>query len=202
MDLAGQELHVFASISSAAGTRNRAKALIGLAESNPNHADTLAACATVLLAAALEQAVQSVLSMAAETVAFDKDFPVSETEPALYHDATLWWRVQQLPSVLSEGRFRLQHNHKLTKALGELIKTRNKLVHVNEPAHHLIGPNDQIKIENGRVKVNIKQSLNPWGSVKLEQAKTYEAAVGAYFSEVLFPESGQMKNGIIITARR
>jgi hypothetical protein len=82
-----------------------------LAESNPDNAKTLSACATNLLAAALEQAVKTILTEAAEKAAFENEIHISETEPAEYDDKTIWWRVQQLPSVLTEGRFRLLHNH-------------------------------------------------------------------------------------------
>jgi hypothetical protein len=62
MDLTGQELHLIAFLSSAQDTLKRAEAIIGLAESNPDNATTLSACATILLAAALEQAVRTILS--------------------------------------------------------------------------------------------------------------------------------------------
>ena len=90
MDLTGQELHVIAFLSSAQDTLKRAKAIIELAESNPDNATTLSACATILLAAALEQAVRTILSESAETVAFENEVHVSETEPAEYDDKSIW----------------------------------------------------------------------------------------------------------------
>ncbi len=202
MDLTGQDLHVIAFLSSAQDTLERAKSIISLAESNPDHAKTLSACATILLATALEQAVKTLFSKAAETAAFENEIPVSKTEPAEYDDQSIWWRVQSLPSVLSEQKFRLAHNHTLTKALGELIRARNTLVHVDEPAVHLVGPNDQIKIEDGRIRVSFEQPLSPWACVKLEKVKTFQMAVDAYFTEVLFPESGHIKEGTIVVPRR
>ncbi len=202
MDLTGQELHVVAFLSSAKDTLKRAKAIVRLAESNPKDAKTLSACATVMLSTALEQAVRTILSEGAERAAVEKNVHVSETTAAEYEDATMWWRVQQLPSVLTEGGFRFAHSHKLAKALGELIRTRNTLVHVSEPAVHLVGPNDKIKIEDGGIRVTFWQPLNPWSRVKLDRVKLFEQAVETYFAEVLFPESGQIKAGTIVLPRR
>jgi hypothetical protein len=66
----------------------------------------------------------------------------------------------------------------------------------------LVGPSDQIKIEDGGVRVNLWQPLNPWASVKLEKVKMFQLAVEAYFTEVLFPESGQIVAGTIVVPRR
>src|SRR5437762_2147756 len=120
--------------------------------------------------------------------------------PKENHDP--WRRVKSLPTDLSQGRYRLAHSHKLTKALGELIRTRNKLMHVDEPAKHLIGLSEEVKIEQDGIRVNFWRPLNPWGSVKLEKAKVFQQAVEAYFKEVLFPESGKIKQGTIAIPRR
>lgn len=82
MDLSNTEVHVIAYLSSAQDSLKRAKSLISLAEKNQQDAATLAACATILLSAALEQAVKTRLSEAAETIAFDQDIDSSETGPA------------------------------------------------------------------------------------------------------------------------
>ncbi|MGZ8847010.1 MAG: hypothetical protein ACXW3C_11155 [Pyrinomonadaceae bacterium] len=66
---------------------------------------------------------------------------------------------------------------------------------------HLIGPSDHIKVEENGVRVTFFQPLNPWRTVKLEQAQTFQRAVEAYFSEVLFPDSGAIKAGSIVVPR-
>ena len=81
MDLAREKLHFIAILSSAKDSRERAKALISLADCNRRNARTLAACATVLLSASLEQAVKTVLSEADEKAAVDSDVHVPEREP-------------------------------------------------------------------------------------------------------------------------
>jgi len=155
-----------------------------------------------VLAAALEQAVTTKFSESAETSALDNDVQVSDTEASQYDDSTFWWRVQQLPNVLSRHQYRLSHNHVHTKALRELIRTRHTLVHVNEPAKHLVGPNDQIKVEKDGIRVTAFHPLNAWMTIKLEQARKFQRAVEVYFDEVLFPESGTIKAGSIIVVRR
>jgi hypothetical protein len=173
-----------------------------LAEQNPDHAGTLSACAVILLATALEQAVKTRLSEASISAAVEQEIEAySETIAAEFDDASIWWRVQSLPSVLSERRFRLAHNHELARALRRMIKVRNKLVHVDEPAIHLTTPNDQIQVEANQVTVTFRQPVSPWGSVNLDQARTFEKAVEAYFAEVLFPESGEITAGPIVIQR-
>jgi hypothetical protein len=63
---------------------------------------------------------------------------------------------------------------------------RNTLAHVDEPAVHLIGPSDHVKIEDNKIVATFWQPLNPWGRVKLETVKTFLMAVDVYFNEVSF----------------
>ena len=152
MDLSNLELHAIGFLSTAPDTFNRAKAVIALAESNEEMRQTLVGCGIILLAAALEQAVHTLLSHSAETTAFMDDTEFSSTRAALYLDkekAKAATRVRALAQVLTNGRFRLDPKHEITRMLDELIETRNSLVHVNEEALHSIGPNE-VKVENDR----------------------------------------------------
>ena len=74
-------------------------------------------------------------------------------------------------------------------------------MHVDEPAVHLVGPSDDVKIEDDGIRVGFWQPLSPWGSVNLEAVKTFQQAVEVYFKEVLFPDSGQIKAGTIVVRR-
>jgi hypothetical protein len=67
MDLSNLELHSIGFLSTAPDTFNRAKAVIALAESNEEMQQTLVGCGIILLAAALEQAVHTLLSHSGET---------------------------------------------------------------------------------------------------------------------------------------
>jgi len=198
MDLTNQQIHFIGYASTAQETLDRADSIIALAEKNNKEASTLAACATILLAAALEQGVQSVLTEAGENSAVDEDVDVKDTKHSPFYEASKWHRIKSLPSLLSDDRFRLDRNHILSQALRELIKTRNNLVHIEEKAVHLVGPNDQIRVENNRVVVSFPVPLNPWGSVSRKSLKRYREAVDAYFREVLFPEGGQINAGQIV----
>lgn len=106
--------------------------------------------------------------------------------------------MRSLPLVLTGGRFRLDPSHEITGILEELIETRNTLAHVDEPAVHLIGPSDQVKIEDNKIIASFQGRPNPWGMVKLEKVKTFQVAVDVYFNEVLFPESGEITEGTIV----
>jgi hypothetical protein len=202
MDLTGQEIHFIGYLSSAKDTLQRGKAVIGLAEIHPPNAKTLAACACVLLAAALEQAVRTKFSEAAEIIVMEESCDFSKTTPAMYLDnkrASAISRVRSLPGVLTNGHFRLAPKHEMTLALEELIETRNRLTHVDEPAIHLIGPNDQVEVLDHGIKVTFVRPPNPWSRVTIEKVKTFERAVDYYFAEIIFPESGKIIAGTIVT---
>jgi hypothetical protein len=200
MDLTNKQVHFIGYFSSAPESLNRADAIIALAEKNDEEANTLAACATILLAAALEQGVQTVLTEAGELTAFDEDINVKSTKHEPFYDQSIWWRIQSLPTLLSGEKYRLDFNHTYTKVLRELISTRNKLVHVKETAVHLIGPSNQVRVEEDHVVARFYAPKNPWGSVTLEKVKRFREAVGIYFHEVIFPDSGQIREGTIIIA--
>jgi hypothetical protein len=102
--------------------------------------------------------------------------------------------------LLSDDKFRLDLNHRLSKCLRELIKTRNKLVHIKETAVHLIGPNDQVRVENNGVIIYLPLPKKPWSSITLEKVKSFRESVDVYFREVLFPDSEEISNGSIVIA--
>ena len=198
MDLTNQEIHFIGYGSTAQESLERADSIIALAEKNNKEASTLAACATVLLAAALEQGVQSILTEAGENAAAEDGVDVKDTKHSPIYESSAWYRIQSLPRLLSDDRFCLDRNHVLSQALRQLIHMRNKLVHIEEKAVHLVGPNNQIRIENNQVVVSFPVPLNPWGSVTRDSLKRYREAVDVYFREVLFPEGGQIKAGRIV----
>lgn len=200
MDLKNKQLHVIGYVSTVRESLERADAMIALAEKNDDDAETLAACATILLVTALEQGVQTVLTEAGEITAFEEDIDIEFTKHESYYEQSIWWRIQSLPSLLSDSKLRLDLNHNLSKKLGELIRTRNKLVHIKETAIHLIGPNNQVKVEADHVVVSFPVPKNPWGDVTLEKVKGYRESVDVYFREVIFPDSGQISKGKIIIA--
>jgi hypothetical protein len=202
LDLTNKQIHFVGYVSSIEGTLNRADSIISLAEKNSETAGTLAACATIILAVALEQGVQTVLTESAEWTSFEDDIDVSDTKAMPYYKNknNLWYKVQSLPSILTDDKFYLNFDHSHSKLLKELIHTRNKLVHIDEQAIHLIGPNNQVRIENNHAIVEFFVPLTPWQNVTLEKVKSFREAVAVYLREVLFPESGKIIEGTIVTA--
>jgi septum formation topological specificity factor MinE len=202
MELNNQELHFTGSISTSLWTLNRADSLIALAEKDAENAKTLAACATIILAVALEQGIQTMLSDSAVRAAVDENIQVSDTKAAPFHKTrnNVWYKLQILPGILTDDRFELDLDHRLTKLLKELINTRNKLVHVDEQAVLLDTRNDKdkIKVEDNQVTVTFSVPLPPWETVKLEKVKGFREAVAVYLREVLFPESGEIIEGTIV----
>jgi hypothetical protein len=43
---------------------------------------------------------------------------------------------------------------------------------------------------------------NPWGMVSLKKAKALEIAVEVYFTEVLFPASGEITEGTLVISTK
>ena len=202
MELKNQELHFTGSISTSLWTLNRADSLIALAEKDAENAKTLAACATIILAVALEQGIQTMLSDSAVRAAVEENILVSDTKAAPFHKKRneVWYKIQMLPGILTDDKFELDLDHRLTKLLKQLINTRNKLVHVDEQAVLLNTRNDKdkIKIEDKQVTVTFLVPLTQWETVKLEKVKGFREAVATYLREVLFPESGEITEGTIV----
>src|SRR5882724_6078507 len=135
IDLSNVELHCIGYLSSAVDTLKRAKAIISLAKNNRENAQTLSACAIILLTAALEQGVKTRFSEAAEIASMETGKPFRETSPGRYLEIEVpcRTRVRSLARVLTDGRFQLDPKHSVTRVLDELIQMRNKLAHVDEP---------------------------------------------------------------------
>lgn len=203
MDLRNKQLHFIGYVTSIEGTLNRANSLIRLAEANPDNANTLAACATILLAIALEQGIQTILSDSAETSSMEDDIDVSNTKamPFYKNRNNLWYKVLSLPSIISEDRFYLDDEHDISRTLKELIRTRNKLVHVDEQAIHFVTPDDRIRIEDNRAIVTFSVPMSAWQTITLEKVQDFRDAVLTYQREVLFPDAGNVVVGNIVRER-
>ena len=200
MDLTNKKLHVIGYVSTAQASMDRADALIALAERNAEAERTLAACATIVLVVALEQGLKTRLTESAETTSLVEEIDVSETKAVPFYKSSPWHKVKNLPSILTDDKFSLDEDHRLSRLLKELFITRNKLVHIDEQAVHLIGPNDQVRIENNQVVAKFFFPLPIWETITLEKIKEFREAAAAYFNEVLFPESGEITEGGIIIA--
>lgn len=197
MNLDG-ELHAVITISTIEVTRHKAEEVLSLANQHPDAAPALVASAIIILAAALEQATRSVLSDEAKRIAMEEEINYSETLPGKLYKKSLWLRIESIPLVLTHGQFRLISENPIAEQLRELVTLRNRLVHINEEAIHLIGPNEQVRIEDDHVIVKVPVPVNPWGEVTLAKAEGFRNAVNTYFQEVLLPESGQIASGTII----
>jgi hypothetical protein len=198
MDLTNKELHFIGYISTVQTSLKRADALMALAERNAEDAKTLAACTAIVLAAALEQGIQTKLTESAELTSFEEDIDISDSKAVPFYKSSPWHKVKNLPSILTDDKFCLDVDHRLSKLLKELIVTRNKLVHIDEQAIHLTSSSNQVRIENNHAVVEFFVPLSIWETITLEKVKDFREAVTVYFREVLFPESGNITEGVII----
>jgi hypothetical protein len=105
IDLTNKQIHFIGYVSTAKESISRADSIIALTESNSKEAETLAACATILLAAALEQGTQSVLTDAGENTAAEEDIDIKHTRHAPFYEESIWWRIQSLPTSFPTTSF-------------------------------------------------------------------------------------------------
>src|SRR2546423_632238 len=107
MDLTNRQIHIVGFISTVQETLNRADALIVLAEKNAETEKTLAGCAAIVLAAALEQSIQTILTDSAERSSLKEDIDISDTTAEHFYKSSPWHKVQNLPSILTDDKFSL-----------------------------------------------------------------------------------------------
>ena len=81
----------------------------------------------------------------------------------------LWHKVLSLPALVSDDRVHLDDEHRLVRMLKELIDMRNKLVHVNEQAVHIVTPDDRIRIEDNHAIVQFSVPVSVWQTITLDR---------------------------------
>lgn len=166
-------------------TLQKSDEILNLAERHPDISQALSACASVLLAVALEQGVRSAFSIARAQAKVDG-------EPLIRYDqlekAPSWARVMELPKLLTNGSLYLAPNNPHTKALKELVHLRNVLLHISEGVKEFTESDSRVTSDEDYLVVRIPKTSNPWDSVLLYQANKFREAVGVYFREVLDPE--------------
>jgi hypothetical protein len=193
-------LFAVVSVSTAEGTLGMCDRLIGIAKQLPDDAPTLAACALIVLTAALEQASRTVLSDALQMAEMTGEHPGLRPDRVRHLWKRLGHRIQELPAVLTEGRFRLNLRSPLARDLEKLIKLRNRLVHVEEEAQVVTGPSGQITVKHGPAVIHVPLPENPWITVNVQHIERFREAVDVYFLEVLFPDSGCIGAGALVVS--
>jgi hypothetical protein len=178
---------------------SKAKAISSLAEAHPEEADTLSACMAVILAAALDQGITDVLSGYVTNYAVENEVPMSATPYSAILRETLRRRMQHMPEILTNGRFQLNPDSPHTQALHELIGLRNELMHVSDKARVLTETSNEVQIEGSILTISVPLPQSLWSTVTIEQVRNYQTALDIYFSEILFPESGEIRTGRIVS---
>jgi hypothetical protein len=192
------EYHAVITISTVNLTLKKADEILVMAKRHPEHAETLAACVVILIAAALEQAVVSVLTDAAHRISSDERIDFSETLPGMLCKDSIRNRILLLPKVLTGGQFELVRQSRVIGHLHDLISLRNRLVHMEEAAVHLTEVSREMRKEGDKMIISIPLPQNPWSLVTIAKAVAFRTAIDTYFREVLFPESGQIRRGEIV----
>lgn len=168
--------------------------ILALAKEQKKPARALAACATVILAATLEQGVMDKLQFTIKNYAVKNKVDASETPFSKLTEESLRHRMVKLPRILSDGKYQLDPNSEVVRALHELVSVRNELLHLKDDVEFMQVPRDEIVIEDdGGITITIPVRLPkfPWANLLVEQAQEFREAVALYFKEVLDIESFQ-----------
>jgi hypothetical protein len=189
---------VVVSLSTAQHTYSKAERLLELATEQNSLRNTLSCCATVLLAFALEQAINTVLSYNAKCMSIEDDIPEDKTPYGILLKRPFRDRMQDLPALMTSGQLRMNYQSRIPNTLEKLITKRNKLVHVNETPLLLETPDNRVSVKDGRIEVTVPIPEIVWTSVTLDEAHEYLKAVKSYFNEVLFPSSDEYKSGELL----
>ena len=186
----------------------------------PNELAVAPGCATVLAAAALEISLESKLRLAemwaargGRSVGLPHSPDPSAIAKALKR--TFWWRVLNVPSVVTAGAVKLGSDQaELLRVIREMITCRNELVHgrgevldhrasLEIPAPNAPRPKRERpkKAQNAGLRIRAETvagpvefdllAAKPWGmrwlQVNSEEASRYLDAVETYIDDVLEP---------------
>src|SRR6266496_4169728 len=117
-------------LSTVEQTLEKAGEVLSLAQIHTEEANLLSACASIMLAASLEQGTRAVLEGAAARYAVENEVDISQTPYSAVRHESLRRRMVLTPQLLSDGKFRLRTRNKYVEALHDLISLRNELVHI------------------------------------------------------------------------
>jgi hypothetical protein len=56
-----------------------------------------------------------------------------------------------------------------------------------------------VQIEGSILTISVPLPQSLWSTVTIEQVRNYQTALDIYFSEILFPESGEIRTGRIVS---
>jgi hypothetical protein len=163
--------------------------LFDLAKQHQSESKLLSACATVILAATLEQAISSKLDCAA----LSADEEGGSSMPYKYlQGKSLRDRVRELPGCLTNGEMGFAGGSPRARELNKLISYRNWLLHLEERPVTVseADPRVTTRLDDGEPIIDISGLLpkDPWDLVTLNDASKFKEAVKVYMSEVIEPE--------------
>ena len=177
----------------------KASELLSLTKDRPELADTLPACTSIMLAAALDQWTKEILSNAAANYSVEHNIPINGTPYHQYISNSFRIRMVRSPGILSNWRFQLRQADPLVQALHKLIDVRNTLMHVTEEPQIFDQDNENVIMVGDEIQLTIPLPKNPWAQVSETDAQTYKLAVEIYITEVHGRYNEEMKPGVLIT---
>jgi hypothetical protein len=164
----------------------------------PEEKDILSACAAIILATALDQGIKGRLSHMAYCYAIKNNIPNFDTPYEALLKDTFRTRVKQMPELMTDGKFILNLYCPHANALNELITLRNNLLHDYDDPQVFTPTSEEVRTTNTDIWVGVPIPKSLWSTVTLEQLRDYQAAVDIYFSEILYPETGEIRSGQIV----
>ncbi len=153
-------------------------AQLGLPDVNP-------ALCVILLGVALEEAVRYRI---AERVANAAPAGQSGEVYESIRSSSLRQRMTALAQIVGRGFFASPDRRTHARALHRLVTFRNELLHIAETVYVLDEQDEAIKfLGDGRIEVTVPIGEDPWGCVRVDDAKKCAQALDCYVKEVIEP---------------
>lgn len=180
-------------------TFDKSEALLKLCRQHPRQSSLLSACACVVLATALEQAVSSKYALAV-TEADEREYKLDAYADIMEKPGFLKERVEAIPAIFTHKRLQLAWRSPHGQALGQLICHNDHLLHIREGVLTLKKGDPRARWKGNTLEPDIALPSNPWDVVPMKSARQFRDAVLIYMREVIEPD--EIKPGKIVKKRR
>ena len=180
-------------------TFDKSEALLKLCRQHPKQSSLLTACACVVMAAALEQAVSSKLALIVAS-ADEMGYKLDAYADMLEKPGFLKKRVEAIPAITTHGRLHLNWRSADGRTLCQLMSLNDQLLHIREGVLTIKKGDPRARWQGSTLEPDIALPSNPWDDVTLKSARQFRDAVLIYMREVIEPD--EIKPGEIVKKRR
>jgi hypothetical protein len=161
------------------------RALLAMTPADEHLGRILAACASLMFAAALEQGIRKRLVIASRGGVPEDAPKTMQTRAKRMLTHPFRQRMLDLPKLLSYSRWRLKWPSPDVQALHELVTLRNALCHVSE--EHMAVTQDELTSPNPFLQrlMAKMEGLYIWAEVTRADAERFAQAVDRYLEDIV-----------------